>query len=238
MKQIQQTEESMEEFEKEVSMLDKFRNEYIVHFYGAVFITTKVCMVTEFAPFGSLIDLMKKRNNKPLPEKVRIKILIDCSKGIEYLHNNGILHRDIKPDNFLLFNIKDIDQSIVNAKLTDFGSSRNINMMMTNMTFTKGIGSPTYMSPEVLNKEHYKKPSDIYSFAITMYEVMIWEEAYPMKKFEYPWNIASFVQSGKRLSLEYISNETIKETISNSWNQDPKERYTIEKIKSNLETLQ
>jgi len=61
MKQTLQTEESMEEFNKEVSMLDKFRNEYIVHFYGAVFIPTKICMVTEFAKYGSLNDLIHKR---------------------------------------------------------------------------------------------------------------------------------------------------------------------------------
>ena len=138
-------------------MLDKFRNDYIVHFYGAVFIPNKICMVTEYAKYGSLNDLIMKNKDKPLGEKVRIKILIDCSKGIEYLHNNGILHRDIKPDNFLIFNIENVDKTIVNAKLTDFGSSRNINMMMTNMTFTKGIGTPTYMSPEILNRQHYKK---------------------------------------------------------------------------------
>ena len=57
-----------------------------------------------------------------------------------------------------------------NGKLTDFGSSRNINLLMTNMTFTKGIGTPTYMAPEVLNKEKYKKAADVYSFGVMMYE--------------------------------------------------------------------
>ena len=41
----------------------------------------------------------------------------------------------------------------VNCKLTDFGASRNINMLNTNMTFTKGVGTPVYMSPEILNKQ-------------------------------------------------------------------------------------
>ena len=92
------------------------------------------------------------------------------------IYTNGILHRDIKPDNFLIFDIDNIDKSIINSKLTDFGSSRNINLMMTNMTFTKGIGTPTYMSPEILNQQHYKKSSDTYSFSITIYEVMKWDE--------------------------------------------------------------
>lgn len=225
MKRIQQTQASIEEFDKEVKMLDKFRCDYIVHFYGAVFIPDKICMVTELAPFGSLNDLIK--NHNPLDERVRIKILYDCSKGIEYLHNNGILHRDIKPDNFLVFNVENVDKTIINAKLTDFGSSRNINMLLTNMTFTKGIGSPKYMSPEILGKEHYKKPSDIYSFAITMYEVMLWGNAYPKDKFKHEWDIANFITSGKRLSLDFIQNEKIRILIANSWNQNQKERLLI-----------
>ena len=148
MKNTIQKKESIEEFNKEVSMLDKFRNEYIVQFYGAVFIPNKICMVTEYAPFGSLNDLiMKKYKDNPISEKVRIKMLIDCAKGISYLHNNGILHRDIKPDNFLIFDIQNTDKTIINSKLTDFGSSRNINMLMTNMTFTKGVGTAIFMSP-------------------------------------------------------------------------------------------
>ena len=92
----------------------------------------------------------------------RVKFMIDAAKGLKYLHDNGILHRDIKPDNFLVVSL---DMNVkVNCKLTDFGSSRNINMLMTNMTFTKGIGSPSYMAPEILNREHYKKAADVYSF--------------------------------------------------------------------------
>ena len=63
-------------------MLDKFRNEYIVHFYGAVFIPNKICMVTEYAKYGSLNDLMNKYEDNPLDERIRIKIFFDCSKGI------------------------------------------------------------------------------------------------------------------------------------------------------------
>ena len=90
------------------------------------------------------------------------------------------------------------------------------------------------MSPEILNKEHYKSASDIYSFSITMYEVMIWGEAYPKSEFKFEWNIASFVKEGNRLSLNCISNSTIKEIISHSWKQEPKERYTIDEIELKL----
>ena len=54
----------------------------------------------------------------------------------------------VKPDTFLDFALDEVADVIgVDVKPTDFGSSRNVNMLMTNMTFTKGIGTPTYMAP-------------------------------------------------------------------------------------------
>ena len=111
--------------------------------------------------------------------------MIDISKGIKYLHTNGILHRDIKSDNILVVSLNPND---INCKLTDFGASRNINMLQTNMTFTKAIGTPMYMSPELLQKQHYKLPSDIFSFSIVMYETWIWNDPYPSidERFKFP----------------------------------------------------
>ncbi|ELP85500.1 protein serine/threonine kinase, putative [Entamoeba invadens IP1] len=166
MKEVEHNEESMEEFKKEVEMLDKFRSEFVVHFYGAVFARNKVCMVTEFATYGSLQDLMKHKTSNEIDMKLRVKICLDAAK-----------------DNILVFSLETIEK--VNAKLTDFGSSRNVNLLMTNMTFTKGIGTPTYMAPEVLKKEKYKMSADIYSFGVTIYECVGWCEAYPKDEFKF-----------------------------------------------------
>ena len=223
---------AIDEFEKEVSMLDKFRCDYIIHFYGAVFIETKICMVTEFAQHGSIQDLMNKLSgSNGINNKMRVKLMADAAKGIKYLHENGILHRDIKPDNFLVITLE--ENVNVNAKLTDFGSSRNVNMMMTNMTFTKGVGTPKYMAPEVLRKSHYKMPADIFAFAVTMYEVFGWISAYPKSDFKFPWKIAEYITNGNRLPLDHLTPQ-LANIIESSWNQEPSERLTINEIVEHL----
>ena len=236
MKEISDTNEQMEEFNNEVAMLDKFRCEYIIHFYGAVFMPGKICMVTELAPYGSVEDLiMKSHKETPILEVIRIKILYDAARGMEYLHNNGILHRDIKPGNILVFDVE--HRSLVNGKLTDFGSSRNINMMMTNMTFTKGIGTPIYMAPEVLKHQHYKMSADIYSFAITMFETMAWDSAYSPVQFKFPWMIAEFVCSGRRLNKLQTMDERMYGIIQKCWYQDPNDRITATTLVEELKNL-
>ena len=152
------------------------------------------------------------------------------------LFRSGVLHRDIKPDNFLVISLE--KGMNVNAKLTDFGSSRNINMMMTNMTFTKGIGTPKYMAPEILKKEYYKMSADIFSFGVTMYETIAWSEVYPKSdsEFKFPWKIAEFIVKGKRLSkTEEMTDEEYK-LIEYCWSQEPKYRLKIEDVVSILET--
>ena len=112
----------------------------------------------------------------------------------------------------------------VNGKLTDFGSSRNINMLMTNMTFTKGIGTPNYMAPEILNKEKYKKAADVYSFGVTMYECFVWGDAYPKPIFKYPWDVVTFVSSEKRLDRPEGMCVAEYDVVSKCWAHQPELR--------------
>ncbi|ELP85065.1 protein serine/threonine kinase, putative [Entamoeba invadens IP1] len=225
--------DALEEFKKEISMFDKFCSENIVHYFGSVIVTNKICVVTEFAQYGSLGDLIRKK--VPIDMKMRFKLLYDAAKGIEYLHSNDILHRDVKPDNILVFSLeRDI---LVNAKLTDFGSSRNVNSLITNITFTRGIGTPAYMPPEILLQRRYEKMADVYSFGITIYECYYGHLAYSKEKYPYAWNIAHAVVNGKRPPFEENENCDVMNLIENCWMDNPQDRYPIEIITSEIYTL-
>ena len=78
---------------KEIAILEKFHCDQIIHFYGACFIPNHVCMVTEFAPCGSLMDCIWKLDEPD--EWVKAKLVLDAAKGLAFLHSNGVLHRDI-----------------------------------------------------------------------------------------------------------------------------------------------
>ncbi|ELP91483.1 protein serine/threonine kinase, putative [Entamoeba invadens IP1] len=217
----------MKQFDSNESGLDEFTKESLFR--------KKISMVTELALYGSLQDLIKHKKSDEIDMKLKLKFLLDGAKGVSYLHENGILHRDIKPDNLLVMSL-DITEK-VNAKLTDFGSSRNVNMLQTNMTFTKGIGTPVYMAPEILKQQKYKKSADVYSFGITIFEVISWKEPYLKDQFKYPWKIAEFVMGGNRLKkLEMMSNEQY-DIISDCWSPQMEKRITINQAVQRIENL-
>jgi len=108
-------------------------------------------MVIEFCAAGSVIDIIKI-TKKSLNENQIASILFYTLKGLEYLHENKKIHRDIKAGNILL-------DAKGNVKLADFGvSAKLLHTFSDNDTF---IGTPFWMSPEVISRSKYNKKTDI-----------------------------------------------------------------------------
>ena len=105
------------------------------------------------------------------------------------------------------------------------------------MTFTKGIGTPVYMSPEMLDRKKYKKAADIYSLAITFLEIMTFDDPFPKTLYKFPWNIADHVSRGLRPILIEQCEERAREIIKGAWSQSFEDRPSIKTILNQLETL-
>ena len=111
-------------------------------------------------------------------------------------------------------------------------------MIQTNRTFTNGIGTPLYMAQEILDGRKYSTPSDIFSFAIILYESHLFTKPYQDKeKFKHAWDIPIFIQKGERLEKLDNMTDTIWEIIEKSWKQKPEERLTIQQIKNEFEEM-
>ncbi len=121
------------------------------------------CLLMEFVDG---FDLRKHIKDQDLSIGKTIEIMYKLCTGLDYLHMKGIIHRDIKPGNFMLTR----DQKQV--KIFDFGLSKSTASWRTRWMKETG-GTRAYMPPEQLRSKHAKLDtrSDIFSFGITMYEL-------------------------------------------------------------------
>ncbi|KAH3744246.1 protein serine/threonine kinase [Pelomyxa schiedti] len=176
-------------FSKEVSVLETIRCPQIVNFLGAVHTPGKLCMVFEYLKLGSVRECMKSH---PFSLGLKLKCLLDCSRGMNFLHQSNLTHRDIKPDNLLMFSL-DITAS-VNCKITDFGSTRAINLDRSTQQYTTKIGTPVYMAPELLQQGKYKQSADVYSYGILSWEIITESSAF--SDLPTVWRITKHVVAG------------------------------------------
>ena len=99
---------------------------------------------------------------RSLPEEKIWKFFIEMCLGIQYLHTNRILHRDIKTINMFLTKND-------NIKIGDLGVARELNQT-ANMAHTV-VGTPYYLSPELCEEKPYNNKSDIWSLGCVLYEL-------------------------------------------------------------------
>ncbi|KAL4470114.1 hypothetical protein ABPG72_016651 [Tetrahymena utriculariae] len=146
---------------KEISILQDCQSDYIVHYYGSYLYNEQLWIIMEYCDIGSVNDLMKA-TQRTLSEVQIACILKGVLLGLKYLHNSKKIHRDIKAGNILI----NKDGA---CKLADFGVSAQLfNTMGYIESF---IGTPYWMSPEVLTQNKYNKKTDIWSLGITAIEM-------------------------------------------------------------------
>lgn len=153
-----------ERFLLEARTVAKLRHPNIVAVYSAGEADGLLYFVMELVPGESLRDLLA-REGTVAPARGE-KILHELAMALDYAHANGIVHRDVKPENILL------DRETGRAMLTDFGVARALENS-GNMTGTGMIlGSPRYMSPEQATGESsIDGRSDLYALALVGYEM-------------------------------------------------------------------
>eukprot|EP01127_Copromyxa_protea_P000606 TRINITY_DN1051_c0_g2_i3.p1 TRINITY_DN1051_c0_g2~~TRINITY_DN1051_c0_g2_i3.p1 ORF type:complete len:646 (-),score=76.85 TRINITY_DN1051_c0_g2_i3:1099-3036(-) len=151
------------ELEKEIDVLKQCKHPNIVAYYGTKILseTQEIWIIMDYCGVGSVKDVMKI-TDEVLSESQIAYVLQQTLKGLCHLHQRGILHLDIKAANILLTDDGEV-------KLADFGVSEALKTGF--VVATDYVGSPLFMSPEVIRKDKYNDRTDIWSLGITTIEM-------------------------------------------------------------------
>lgn len=151
----------VERVSREIKILKLARHPNIVQLYEIIETPRQLYLITEYVPGGELFDYIVA--NRRLKEEEACKFFQQIISGIEYLHELGIVHRDMKPENLLLDHAGQI-------KLVDFGLS---NTYTGDETLRTACGSPCYAAPEMISGEPYHGSKvDVWSCGVILFAMV------------------------------------------------------------------
>ena len=154
-------------FRTELDILKRLDHPNIVQFFECYQDQKHFHLVLELCEGNDLVKLVETRRG--LPEHLLKKFFFQAVYAINYLHYVGIVHRDIKLDNFLL---STRDEDSANLKLIDFGFARSFR----DYQLTSQVGTPWYVAPEVIKKvTPYSQKCDNWSLGVLLYMMMFAE---------------------------------------------------------------
>jgi serine/threonine-protein kinase len=128
-------------------------------------------------PLTHLINRLKKQvlpRKRFIPLKTTIKIFTQILDALDYAHHQGIIHRDIKPDNIMM------EKHTQRPIITDFGLAKVLQDASEDPSTTRG--SPLYMPPEQIINEANDERSDIYAAGVMLFEMLV--SVLPLPNFE------------------------------------------------------
>jgi len=178
-----------------------------------------VCLITEFVERGSLFKILHNHSISITFHQI-LQFALDTCKGMAYLHNLHIIHRDLKSHNLL------VDKKWT-VKVADFGLSRVVEEYDNNKMMT-ACGTPCWTAPEIIRNEKYTLKVDVYSFAICFWEMLSRQEPYAhLPPFQVVTGVAD---KNLRPDIDDKWPSDLRQILSTCWDNNPDERPNFDHL--------
>jgi len=199
----------------------------VVQFLGiSVKGNSDVCIVTEYLEGGSLHKLLM--SPATIDVQTLKKFVCGIAAGMFHLHTENIIHRDLAARNVLL------NANFV-VKISDFGMSRVLAVSKFNQTRSE-TGPIKWMAPESLRMKEYSTYSDIWSFGVVIWEILVRQEPYSETKDQI--QVALDIVNGKTLQIPTWTPLILKKIINQCFQYEPTKRGTFDQINSALQSAE
>lgn len=201
-----------------VKVVDKFQDDNYIYLF------------LEYMMKGDLFDLVYNLYDEPCDEDEAKRYIYDIAKGIQCLHENGIIHRDVKMENCL---VDEYDR----VKISDFGWSvdKKVNYKRDEMRPNRGMelkmisGTKECMAPECMRGDDYDEKIDIWGLGIIMYELLTLDMPFKKMLINNDNLFKKVVAKSKIKYPKHISEEA-KDLMQRMFENDPRKRASIDEI--------
>ena len=200
----------------ELTAYTKLQSPYLVSFLGAYHDSGSIIMATEYMELGSLQSFQRKKKEQ-LTVRVVCDIVYKALHGLHFLHSNHQVHRDVKPDNFLVNRKGEV-------KVCDFGLIRELSD--THAVTDTFLGTLAYLSPERLMSNHYSYAADIWALGLTV--VFLLTGSLGMDTTDY-WQMVANINSLPQLDPELYGAECVA-FVNCCLEKEPDMRATAEQL--------
>eukprot|EP00288_Rhodomonas_lens_P012673 CAMPEP_0177694856 /NCGR_PEP_ID=MMETSP0484_2-20121128/3151_1 /TAXON_ID=354590 /ORGANISM="Rhodomonas lens, Strain RHODO" /LENGTH=357 /DNA_ID=CAMNT_0019205751 /DNA_START=25 /DNA_END=1098 /DNA_ORIENTATION=+ len=215
-----------DDFRKEAAILGEVRHPNVVLLMAACLRAPKLCIVLEWCSGGSLFDLLHRSRADPSRDQ-KLHLAEGVAAGLAFLHASSpaIIHRDIKTQNVL------VDVNLTVAKICDFGLAiRTSDVSQVN----SAAGTPRYMAPELYRSESCSTMSDVYAYAVTLWEMFSREMPFGGMDIE---EVRDKTVRGERPEIPLTCPRQVSLLIRDCWAQSPQDRPPLNSVLMSIRAM-